>query len=174
MMSRDIAIGLLPPTPVTPGRARQIAVPPSARALHTLSRVDYEDAFVVETDRAQDRTGEQWARAILEDAPPKMRRALRWGWFALGLRLGSARSARLVLGWEVRHSSPDFALLGTSSRLGMEGEVLVERRQQMLLVTTFVQLKNPIARAVWAQVAPRHRRVVRHLLQQASRRERDQ
>jgi hypothetical protein len=172
-MNRDIAIGLPPATPLTLSRARQVAMPPSARALHTLSRIDYEDAFIVETDRAQGRTGEQWARAMLEDAPPKMRRALRWGWFALGLRLGPTRSDRLVLGWEVRRSSPDFALLGASSRLGMEGEVLLERRQQMLLFATFVQLNTRIARAVWPQVAPRHRRVVRHLLQQVARREGD-
>jgi hypothetical protein len=149
-------------------------MPPSARALNTLSRVDYEDAFIVETDRAEDRRGEQWARAMLEDAPPEMRRALRLGWLALGLRLGPTRSDRLVLGWEVRRSSPDVALLGASSRLGMEGEVLLERRQQALLFATFVQLKTRIARAVWPQVAPRHRRVVRHLLQQAVRREQDQ
>jgi hypothetical protein len=173
-MNRDIAIGLLPSTPLMPTRARQVAMPPSARALNTLSGVDYEDAFIVETDQAQDRTGEQWARAMLEDAPPKMRRMLRWGWFALGLRLGSTRSDRLVLGWEVRRSSPDFALLGASSRLGMEGEVLLERRQETLLFATFVQLKTRIARAVWPQVAPRHRRVVRHLLQQVARRGRDQ
>jgi hypothetical protein len=41
--------------------------PLAARALSTLCHVDYEDAFLVETGPAQDRTGEQWARAILED-----------------------------------------------------------------------------------------------------------
>jgi hypothetical protein len=86
----------------TPGRVHQVAVPPAARTLSTLPHIDHEDAFLVETGPAQDRTGEQWARAILEDAPIIMRRALRWGWFALGLRLGSTRSDRFVLGWEVR------------------------------------------------------------------------
>jgi hypothetical protein len=40
----------------------------------------------------------------------------------------------------------------------------------LLLAVTFVQPGNPIARAVWAGVAPGHRRVVRHLHEQASRR----
>jgi hypothetical protein len=143
-------------------------MPPATRALSTLSHVDYEDAFLIETGRAQDRTGEQWARAILEDAPTSMRSALRWGWFALGLRLGSTRSDRLVLGWEVRRSTPDFVLLGASSRLGLQGEVLFKRQQRRLLFATFVQQENPVARAVWGGVAPGHRQVVRYLLEQAS------
>jgi hypothetical protein len=32
-------------------------MPPAARKLSTLSRVDYEDAFLVETGPAQDPTG---------------------------------------------------------------------------------------------------------------------
>jgi hypothetical protein len=53
-----------------------------------------------------------------------------------------------------------------SSRLGLEREVLVKRQQHTLLVATFVQLENPIPRPVWAGVAPGHRHVVRHLLEQ--------
>ncbi len=45
-----------------PFTVRQVTLPPAARALSTLSHVDYEDAFLVETGPAQDRTGEQWAR----------------------------------------------------------------------------------------------------------------
>ena len=158
---------------VTPGRVRQVAVPPAARALSTLSHVDYEDAFIVDVGPGRARTGEEWARAILEEAPASTRRALRSGWLALGLRLGATRSDRTVLGWQVRRSTGDFALLGAGSRLGLEGEVFVKHRQRTLLAGTFVQLKNPIARAVWAGVAPGHRRVVRHVFDQAGRRIRE-
>lgn len=151
----------------TPVRVRQVALPPAARALSTLSHVDYEDSFLVETGPVQDRTGEQWARAILEDAPMITRNALSRGWFALGLRLGSARSDRFVLGWEVRRSTPDFALLGATGRLGLSGELLFERQQHTLHFATLVQLENRIARTVWAGIAPRHRQVVRYLLEQA-------
>jgi len=120
----------------TPGRVCQVAVSPAARTLSTLAHIDYEDAFLVEIGPAQDRTGEQWARAILEDAPIIMRRALRWSWFALGLL----------------------------------AELLGKRQQQALLVATFVQPENHIVRAVWAGVAPVHRRVVRYPLKRASRR----
>src|SRR4030095_3201144 len=55
-MNWDTAIDLLRRTPSTPGRVRQVAVPPAARTLSTLSYVDYEDAFLVETGPAQHRT----------------------------------------------------------------------------------------------------------------------
>ncbi len=151
---------------------RQVAVPPAARAISTLPHVDYEDAFLVEIGSAQDRTAEQWARAILEEAPLIMRSALRWAWSALGLQLGSTGSDRFVLGWEVRRSTPDFVLLGAGSRLGLSAELLLKRQRQTLLFDTFVQKKNHIARAVWAGVELGHRPVVRYVLEQASRRER--
>jgi hypothetical protein len=67
-MNWDTAIDLLRRTPSTPGRVRQVAVPPAARTLSTLSYVDYEDAFLVETGPAQHRTGEQWAHHIAESS----------------------------------------------------------------------------------------------------------
>ncbi len=149
---------------------RQIAVPPAARALSTLPHIDHADSFVVETDSAHDRTPEQWARAILEDAPIVTRKKLRCGWSALGLRLGSARSERFVLGWEVRRSTPDFVLLGARSRLGMPAELLVERQRHSLRFSTFVRQRNPVARAIWAGVERRHLEIVPALLAQVSSR----
>ncbi len=169
-MSRDPAIGLLGRTALPSGMVRQVAMPPGARALSTLSHVDYEDAFLVDTRSAQDRTGEQWARAVLEDAPMIVRSALLSGWSSLGLRLGVGRSERFVLGWEVQRSTPDFVLLAASSRIGMPAELLFKRQQHTLLFATFVQKENPIAHAVWAAVDPLHRPVVRYVLEQASRR----
>ena len=156
------------PDAAAPGTVRQITLPPAARALSTLCHVDYEDAFRVETGPAHDRTGEQWARAILEGAPESMRSALSRGWSALGLRLGSTQSDRFVLGWQVRRSTPDLALLGASGRFGLSGELLFECRPHTLLFATFVQLDNRVARALCAGIAPRHRQVVRDLLSQAS------
>jgi hypothetical protein len=144
---------------------RQIALPPNARSLSTLPHVDYEECFVLDVDAGEERSGEQWARAMVEDS--HIRSALTWSWFALGLKLGSPRSDRLVLGWELRRSTPGYALLGAGSRIGMPAELLFKPERDRLLFATFVQHKNPVARALWAAVAPRHRRVVRHLLRQA-------
>ena len=146
---------------------RPIALPRDARALTTLSRVDYVDACRAEAPALQDRTAEQWARAMLEDAPPDARRALRWVWKGLGLKLGSTGNERLVLGWEVRLSSPEVALLGADSLLGLRGEVLLKRQSELLLFATFIQFQNPVARAVWSRVAPGHRQTVRNLLEAA-------
>ena len=152
----------------TLGTVRQIALPPDARALSTLSRIDYEDAFLVEIGPSE-RTGEQWARAILEGAPSVLRSRLRWSWAALGLKLSRPRADRGVLGWELRRNTPEFALLGAGSRVGMPGELLFKRQQQTLLFATFVQHQNPIVRAAWARVAPQHRHVVSYLLRRAAR-----
>jgi hypothetical protein len=156
------------------GRARQIAVPADARALSTLSRVDYEDAFLVETGLARERTGEQWARAMLEDAPAATRRALRWTWLALGLRLGSTRDERRVFGWELRRSSPDFALLAARSLVGLQAEVLLKRGRDSVLCASFLRVGNPVARAVWSGIAQAHRRAVPDLLTRAARRAAEQ
>jgi hypothetical protein len=151
---------------------RQVAVPPAARARCTLARIDYEDAFLVQIGPVEDRTAEQWARAILEGAPAMMRRTLLLGWSALGLQLGPTGSDGFVLGWAVRRSTPDFVLLGASSRLGLRAELLFERQEQRLLFDTFVQKENRMARTMWAGVEPLHRPIVRDLLEQAGLRER--
>ena len=166
------AIALLRRIPSTPGSVSQVAVPPAARARCTLAGVDYEDAFLVDVGMVQDRTAEQWARAVLEDAPAIMRNALRRGWSALGLQLGAARSGGLVLGWEVRRSTPDVALLGAGSRRGLPAELLFERLPQRLLFATFVRQEHRGARGLWAGVEPVHRPTVRCLLEQAAWRER--
>jgi hypothetical protein len=151
------------------GRVRQVTLRSAARTLSTLPRIDYDDAFLVEIDPTHERTGEQWARAVLEDAPMAMRRQLRWGWFALGLKLDLTRSERRVLGWELRHSPPDRALLGARSRLGMPAELLFKPEGDTLLFATFVQQRNPIVRGIWTGIAPTHQTVVPYLLKRAAR-----
>jgi hypothetical protein len=49
VVNRDTAVGLLRRTPCAPRVARVVATPPDARRLTTLSDVDYEDAFLMET-----------------------------------------------------------------------------------------------------------------------------
>jgi hypothetical protein len=150
-----------------PARIRPTALPAGARELATLARIDYEDAFLVDTGSAQDRTAEQWARKILEGAPVSTRKALTRGWSGLGLRLGPAQSDGHVLGWEIRHRAPDVVLLGASGRLGLSGELVFQRLPHSLLYATVVQLENPAARGLWAAIASRHRRVVQDLLGRA-------
>jgi hypothetical protein len=150
-----------------PRRVRQTVLPPGTRELSTLARIDYQDAFLVGTGPAQDRTAEQWAREVLEGAPLSTRRALARGWSGLGLRLGPAQSDRHVLGWEIRRNDPDAVLLGARGRLGLCGELIFQRSACSLLYATVVQLENRVARGLWAAIESRHRRVVQGLLEQA-------
>ena len=151
------------------GRARPIGLPPAARALSTLRRIDYQDAFFVRPGPGPDRTGEQWARAVLEGAPQRMRARLLRGWCLVGLRLGSPWSRRRVLGWQIRRSTPDFVLLAAGSRIGMPAELLFKRERDGLLFATFVQQRGPLARSIWARVVPVHQRTVASLLTRAAR-----
>jgi Protein of unknown function (DUF2867) len=150
---------------------RQIALPQDARALGTMSRIDYEDAFAVTADVR--RSAEEWVRAVLYDAPPRVRRRLWLGWTALGLKLGPPSSSDRVLGWKVKHSDPDFVLLAADSWLGFRGELLFRREPDRLLFATLVQQTNPAVRVLWAAITPRHQRVVRSLLSHAAERAQD-
>ncbi len=85
-------------THVSPDRSvSAVTLPADARALSTLARVDYEDAFRL--DAGVDRPAERWVRAMLNDAPLSVRSRLVVGWLALGLDLrgpwAAAPGARL-------------------------------------------------------------------------------
>jgi hypothetical protein len=139
---------------------RQVAVPAAVRALSTLERVDYADTFRVELADVRSRTAEDWARAVLEDAPLAVRGQLLSGWSSLGLKVGRGS----VLGWHVRSSTPDVLLLGAGSWIGMPGELLFKRERSGLLFATFVRHGNPAARALWGRVERVHVATVRRLL----------
>ena len=140
----------------------QISLPEDVRRLSTLSRIDYEDAFAVTAD--VERAPVEWVRAVVQDAPPRVRRRLWLGWTALGLKLGPPWSSDRVLGWKVEHSDPAYVLLAADSWLGLRGRLLFRSEPDGLLFATFVQLTNPAVRALWAAITPRHQQVVRSLL----------
>jgi hypothetical protein len=149
---------------------RQIAVPAEARELCSLSRIDYEDGFLVEINSTQEHTAMEWVRAMLEGAPLAVRGKLLLGWSTIGLVPTLSMPGRSVLGWEIRTNTPDFVLLGRTSLIGMPGELLFKREPAGLLFATFVRHDNRIARAIWAGTEPQHVLIVRNLLAQAGRR----
>ena len=153
-----------------PGQVRELSELGAARALCTLQRIDYQDAFAIQAQPRLADTGEQWARAVLEGAPLRMRVQLVGGWLALGLKLGTPWSKRNVLGWPVVHRTPDAVLLGAGSRFGLAGQLLFMRDGDELLFSTLVQLDNTVARTVWRRIDVQHRLVVRWLLSAAERR----
>jgi hypothetical protein len=144
----------------------QIPVPPEARERSTLDQIDYADAFVVET--TGDHTAEEWARAVLEDAPAATRASLKSGWTSLGLKLDHRNSEPNVLGWRIRRNTEDHLLLEAGGWLGLSGELLFERRDGELHFSTFVRQRHVAARGLWAAIEPTHVRVVRGLLEDAA------
>ena len=151
------------------GEVRQVPLTPAARALCSLPRIDYADAFVAGTEDAQALTAEEWARRILGDSPVGFRVAAPATWFALGLKHGLPWSDDNVLGWPVRRSEPDFILLGAQSRTGMPAELLLKRETDSLLFATFLQLRGPVMKRVWSLVGPPHRRIVPRLIRRGVR-----
>ena len=147
----------------------QISLPDDARALSTLARIDYDDAFMVRG--VVDLAPWQWAQAVIDDAPARVRARLYTGWLGLGLRLGPPWSSQRVLGWRVARSAPDSLLLKANSWLGLRGELLFRSQSDGLLFATLIQLTNPVARSVWARVTDTHQHVVRSLLTHAAGRE---
>ena len=146
-----------------------VALPADARALSTLARIDYEDAFRL--DAGVTHPAERWVRAMLTDAPLRVRSRLVAGWLALGLNLRAPWSADRVLGWKVQHSDPDSMLLSADSWLGLRGQLLFVSEPRGLLFATFIQQNNPLVRSLWETITDRHQRVVRSLLVHAARRE---
>ena len=74
-------------TPVS-ADVRQVDLPSSARALSTLARVDYCDAFLFDVGAPHDESAEELIREILEGAPLAVRTQLLSGWSAIGLKVG--------------------------------------------------------------------------------------
>jgi hypothetical protein len=148
------------------GPVRQIPVPDDVRELSTLPRVDYADAFLVDTGAHPERTAEQWAKAVLEEAPAAKQAQLLSGWLALGLKVGEPGPS--ILEWAVRSCTPNTLLLGRDSRTGMPGELVFMLREEGLLFGTFVHHRTPATRAVWAAVVRTHVRTVLGLLQRAA------
>lgn len=130
---------------------------------------DYTDHFEAPIATADDRTPEQWARAVFEDAPGPLRglfaSSFRYG---LGLRLGPRSSPEHVLGWEIIDRKLDS--ITVESRSWFLTSRLVFRAQgSRLTQSTLVHYDKRIARVLWPPVSILHRQIVPWLLRRAAR-----
>jgi hypothetical protein len=140
-------------------------IPDRIRARITLAEPDHVDLFTIETPVATDHTAEDWARAILEQAPVSRRNARRF-WRTLGLRLGPPGSPDHVQGWRIAARHDDWLRLETASfYMTAEAVCLVEPGQVSLSLS--VRHDRPPATLVWAAVADPHQRAVPVMLRQA-------
>ena len=140
-------------------------VPETVRALTTLDEPDYVDLFTAEAPRATDSSAEEWARAVLEQAPVSRRNARRF-WRLLGLRLGPPHSPDHVQGWTIAARGDGWIRLETASwYLTAQAVCLVEDGRVSLSLS--VRYDRAVAALVWAFVSGPHQRAVPVMLHQA-------
>jgi hypothetical protein len=143
------------------------AVPEAVRSLTTLTQPDYVDLFTITTPSAMDWSAEEWARAILEEAPVARHNARRL-WRLLGLRLGPPSSPHHVQGWSVAGRGDDWVRAETAS-LYMTAQAVCLVEVGRVSISLALRYDRPVARLVWALVSGPHQRAVPVMLRQAVR-----
>lgn len=142
-------------------------VPEAVRSLTTLAEPDYVDLFTVATPMATDRSAEEWARAVLEQAPVSRRNA-RVLWRLMGLRLGRPHTPDHVQGWKIAARGDNWLRVETSSwYLTAQAVCLVEPGQ--VSISLSLCYDRPVGALVWALVSGPHQRGVPVMLRQAVR-----
>jgi hypothetical protein len=142
-------------------------VPEAVRALTTLTKPDYIDLFTVTTPVATDKSAEEWARAVLEQAPLSRRNARRL-WRVMGLRLGPPRSPDHVQGWMIAARGDNWLRVETASwYLTAQAICLVEETQVSLSLS--LRYDRRVGALAWALVSGPHQRAVPVMLRQAVR-----
>jgi len=143
-------------------------VPAQVRSVELLERCGYEDSFGVSVSAR--RPPGAWARVIVDSAP-------RWlTWFIrvaqkhlLGLELARADLAH-PLGWMVIREDEQAVVLAAEGP-GGEARIVGTTPPGELAVTTHARFDTRRSRALWWLLAPVHRRIVCHLLDNAVERE---
>ena len=143
--------------------------PDTLYAYCTLDRVDHVDTHLLVTDQPFAKTPEQWAREIMEGPSVAMRARLTTGWTMLGLRVHH-RGRDAIAGWPIAHRDTDYVRLQADSLLGLTGQLVTRVTEGGIEFTTFAQLDNAWARAMWARVLPTHLEIVERLLREAAER----
>ena len=139
------------------------------RAYCTLDRIDHADTHLVVADSADRMTPESWAREILEGPPAVTRARLTAGWTMLGLRVHH-RGPDAIAGWPIACRDAEHVRLQGDSLIGLTGQLVTRATGAGVEFATFVQLGNPMARALWAKVLPTHLEIVDSLLRRAAER----
>lgn len=140
----------------------------TADALAGLDRIDYREQFTVAV--TADRTPEEWARLILSGAPRRKRATMVGAWVALGVLLRPPFISGAVLGWRIRRVEPDAIVLGIHSLSGLTARIVWRLSEGWLEHVMVVRFATPLSAAIWARVAPGHRRFVKALLADAANR----
>jgi hypothetical protein len=140
-------------------------VPGAVRSIVTLADPDYVDLFTVSTPIAEDRSAEEWARAVLEQSAVARHNA-RLLWRLMGLRLGPPNSAHHVQGWKISGRGANWLRAETGSWY-MTAQAICLVEQGQVSISLSLRHDHPVARLVWAVVSGPHQRAVPVMLRQA-------
>ena len=118
-------------------------IPEVIRSLSTFASPNYVDLFTATTTAAIDRSPEQWARAVLEQAPLARRNA-RVLWRLMGLRLGPRHSLDHVQGWTITARGDNWIRVETASwYMAAQAVCLVEEGQ--VSISLSLRYDQPVA-----------------------------
>ncbi|HEY5286737.1 MAG TPA: hypothetical protein VIJ50_06510 [Solirubrobacteraceae bacterium] len=132
--------------------------------------MDYEDSFEASVAAANERTPEQWARAVFEDAPRSVRWFLLVGFrYGLNLRLARLTSPEHVFGWAIVEQEPDSLTLESRSWY-LTSRLLFRTGPRRVTLSTQVRYDKPIAKVLWPPVSILHRQILPRLLRDAAAR----
>jgi hypothetical protein len=133
---------------------------------------DYEDFFTAPRAAADDRTPEQWARAVFEGAPRPVRWLLVSGFrYGLGLKLDPRPSPERVLGWAILDRSPDSLTIESRSWF-LTSRLVFRTETTRVTQSTYVRYDRRIAAIIWPPVSILHRQIVPRILRHAATRAR--
>jgi len=149
--------------------AVEVPVPEQVAHLRMFARVDYEDAFCIDTNIA--RTPRQWLRAFIEDAPLWFQ--VSWIGAALtvlGAKVGPMHGPDHVLGWRVHYDRPDLFATGLDSIGGLRARLVALTPPGQALIATQISLDTAYARTLWPAIRRGHRHFAPYLLDRAATR----
>ena len=146
-----------------PAVVRRREIPEELRRLSAMAETDYVDLFTAPAaPPSQARSPVQWLRAVLYDAPLRVRLVL------VGALLTQRAVLRMRSPWRIADSGGDWVRLEASSSL-LTGHIVLRREQHQVSMATFVRYESRAAQFVWPPVSTLHRSVARVLVRNGSR-----
>jgi hypothetical protein len=148
------------------GRVRLAS--PAAGSAAAPQEHDFACAYQVGIAPDDNRSSEQWARAVWEGAPAPLRWFMLAGWrLVLGLRLGPRHSPDHILGWRIVGRGPGETVCQLHSGF-LTAQNVFRKVDGTFVWSTFVTFKRPMARIIWPPVSLLHRLLARIALHRAA------
>ncbi|MDR3664482.1 MAG: hypothetical protein P4L86_29545 [Mycobacterium sp.] len=139
-------------------------VPADVAALNVLDRVDYKDAFAIDTSGS--RTAEQWARRCFEVDPPQMLRTARLILERFGAHAEQPELAGIA-GLTILRNEPEQVVLGFAVNFGTP-RIIFSAMPGRLVMTTLIRFDASSGPLMWAAIGWLHRITARALVDRAA------